>query len=64
MNMYWDGIEFEIPQFNGLDWYRIIDTSLPSPDDIVDREQQVKISDNHYIVTGRSVVVLITREST
>ena len=64
MNMFWDAIDFDIPQFDGLDWYRLIDTSLPSPDDIVDRGQQVKISDNHYIVTGRSVVVLFSRAST
>ena len=30
-NMYWDGIEFEIPKVDGLQWYQAIDTSLPFP---------------------------------
>ena len=45
MNMYWDAIDFEIPQFDGLNWYRAIDTSLRSPEDIVDYDQQVIIND-------------------
>ena len=64
MNMYWDAIDFEIPQFDGLSWYRSIDTSLRSPEDIVDYDQQVKINDGRYVVTGRSVVVLLSRETT
>jgi glycogen operon protein len=64
MNMYWDAIDFEIPQFDGLDWYRSIDTSLRSPEDIVDYDQQVKINDQRYVVTGRSIVVLLSRETT
>ena len=34
MNMFWDAIDFDIPQFDGLYWFRLIDTSLPSPDDM------------------------------
>ena len=60
-NMYWDGIEFEIPEVPGLSWYRVIDTSLPSPNDIVTPEQQIAIDGNSYVVTGRSIVVLTSR---
>ena len=60
-NMYWEGVEFQIPQATGLKWYRAIDTSLPSPNDISPRDQQVAINDNSYVVTGRSIVVLASR---
>ena len=63
-NMYWDACEFEIPQASGLRWYRAIDTALPSPDDIRPRDQQIAIDDSTYLVTGRSVVVLASRETT
>jgi glycogen operon protein len=60
-NMYWDGIEFEIPQVKGLGWYRVIDTSLAAPDDITEPEKQIAINEKSYVVTGRSIVVLVSR---
>ena len=62
-NMHWEAVSFEIPQFDGLEWFRSIDTSLPSPEDIVDPDKYVEINDSNYLVTGRSVVVLVTKES-
>jgi glycogen operon protein len=62
-NMYWDGIEFDIPKVDGLQWYRAIDTSLPSPNDISPLEQQIAVQDSSYVVTGRSIVVLASRAS-
>jgi glycogen operon protein len=62
-NMYWDGVEFEIPQASGLRWYRAIDTALPTPNDIQPPEQQVAIDGSTYLVTGRSIVVLASRET-
>jgi glycogen operon protein len=63
-NMYWDALEFEIPQVEGLRWYRSIDTALPSPNDIATLENQIPINDNTYTLTGRSVVVLASRAIT
>ena len=62
-NMHWDAVSFELPQIEGLKWMRAIDTSLPTPEDIVDQENYVEILDSNYMLTGRSVVVLITKES-
>ena len=62
-NMHWDAVSFQIPQIDGLKWVRSIDTSLPSPQDIVDPENYVDISSSDYLLTGRSVVVLVTKES-
>jgi hypothetical protein len=42
---------------------RSIDTSLPSPEDILDPENYIEISDSNYLLTGRSVVVLVSQES-
>ena len=63
-NMFWDAIEFEIPQISGLAWYRSIDTALPSPQDIASPDQQVAVQGNSYLVTGRSIVTLVSRAST
>jgi glycogen operon protein len=63
-NMYWDALEFEIPQVEGLRWYRSIDTALPSPNDIATLENQIPINDNTYTLSARSVVVLASRAIT
>jgi glycogen operon protein len=60
-NMYWEALDFEIPKVNGLRWYRAIDTSLPSPNDISLVEDQVPIDESTYTLTARSVVVLASR---
>jgi glycogen operon protein len=63
-NMHWEALEFEIPQIDGLKWYRSIDTSLASPNDISLFEDQIPINDPTYTLTSRSVVVLISRAIT
>ena len=63
INMHWDSVSFDIPQNKGLCWERSIDTSLPSPQDIVDPEDYVEISETNYILTGRSVVILVSKET-
>ena len=60
-NMFWDAVEFQLPQISGLTWYCAIDTALPSPDDIRAPEQQPRIEGSSYVVTGRSVVALVSR---
>jgi glycogen operon protein len=56
---------FEIPQIEGVSWKRVIDTSLPSPSDIitdgdVDKGLAVGIEGGEYLVNGHSVVVLVS----
>ncbi len=62
VNAYWEPLSFELP----LDargavgaWRRWIDTSLESPEDIVDPERAPAISSARYRVEARSVVVLV-----
>jgi glycogen operon protein len=61
MNMHWEAVEFEVPQFAGLTWRRTIDTAQPTPLDILPLEEAPIFSNNKYLVTGRSIVALTTR---
>ena len=59
LNAYWESLEFELPKLNdGNSWRRWVDTSLPSPADIVPWEQAPAIAIETYRVADRSVVLL------
>ena len=58
INMHWDPVRVVLPHSrSGRLWRRAIDTSLPSPDDIVDRSTQEPCVDDAYVLVPRSVVV-------
>ena len=62
-NSYWESLEFQLPQAykNGKnDWYRLIDTSLESPDDICLWSKAARISGNTYRMHPRSIVFLFS----
>jgi glycogen operon protein len=62
LNGYWEPLEFELPdetQAHGNPWRRWIDTSLESPEDIVDWPTAPTASGRTYRVGPRSVVVLM-----
>jgi glycogen operon protein len=65
-NAYWEPLAFELPPLaEGVDaWHRWIDTSLNSPDDIVDWRTSPPVSGKMYRVGERSVVVLINATGT
>ena len=63
LNMSWEDLEFEIPPLVGRTWARAIDTSLPSPKDITAPGKEAPVSGDTYRVSGRSVVVLISRDA-
>lgn len=60
-NMYWEELEFEVPQLENRKWYRVVDTSEPSPTDVVEPGREIAMSGNTYLLKDRSVVVLISR---
>ena len=63
LNGYWEPLEFELPgeQDAGKNpWRRWIDTSLESPDDIVDWPSAPIVTGRTYRAGRRSVVVLIS----
>jgi glycogen operon protein len=61
-NAYWDPLDFELPDSaNGrqVKWRRWIDTSLDSPDDIVEWRDAPPIAGYLYHIESRTVAVLI-----
>jgi isoamylase len=60
-NGYWEVLEFELPPATPqAPWLRLIDTSLDSPQDIVDRQGAPLVTTRTYQAGPRSVVVLRT----
>jgi glycogen operon protein len=57
MNAYWEPLEFELPPIAGP-WKRWIDTSLPSPQDIVEWQRAPAVAGTTYRTGARSVVTL------
>jgi glycogen operon protein len=61
LNMYWDALEFEVPVVLKRQWYRVVDTARPSPDDIVEEAAQQPVQGQRVRVEGRSILVLLSR---
>jgi isoamylase len=62
LNAYWEPLDFELPaekDAGGNPWRRWIDTSLESPQDIIDWPSAPIVSDRTYRAGPRSFVVLI-----
>jgi isoamylase len=59
LNAYWESLEFELPSLGDHDvWHRWIDTSLDSPDDIVEWWAAPNVTSRAYLAGPRSVVGL------
>ena len=58
VNAHWQPLPFRVQEGRAATWGRVIDTSLPSPADIVDPGNEVPLSSLEYEVAPRSVVVL------
>jgi len=64
MNAYWEALEFELPAVRDRSeegWCRWVDTSLDTPEDIVEWNAAPTVPGNIYRAGARSVVVLIAR---
>ncbi|MBL8134626.1 MAG: glycogen debranching protein GlgX [Anaerolineae bacterium] len=60
INAYWEPIRFELPPLQaGERWSRIVDTSLPPPNDFCERGKHAIIDANEYIANDHTVVVLL-----
>ena len=62
VNAYWEPLRFQVPGASPVTagaWRRWIDTSLPSPDDIVDWEHAPELADASYLVQPRSIAFLV-----
>jgi glycogen operon protein len=54
-----DDRSFQILEPGDRPWRRVIDTSRPAPQDILDPGQEQELSADRYRVNSRSVVVLL-----
>jgi len=63
LNAYWEPLEFELPpgSEDGETWRRWIDTSLESPEDIMEWQDAPVVSEQSYRAGPRCVIVLIAR---
>jgi glycogen operon protein len=59
MNMYWEPLEFEVPQRSGPAWKVAIDTSEASPGDVPDQAARAAVIGRVLTVPDRSVIVLV-----
>jgi isoamylase len=61
INAYWEELIFTVQEGQAGDWLRVVDTSLPGPDDICEAGCEVHLADLRYTVGPRSIVVLVKR---
>ena len=51
-----------LPRLAGVEWLRIIDTSLPEGEDFVEPGQEILLDpQDYYLPNGRSTVLLLGR---
>jgi glycogen operon protein len=58
MNAHWNDRDFTVPGEQARPWRRVVDTSRPSPEDIVEPGSDPRLEAASYLVRARSVVVL------
>jgi isoamylase len=61
VNAWWEPLTFQLPPADGgqEQWHRWIDTSRPSPDDIVPPDEAPVVENGEWTVPGRSLTVLL-----
>src|SRR5579871_6248628 len=57
INAYWEDLSFHIQEGTPSEWTRIVDTALPTPNDVSDTSEPLRTLS--YLVAARSVVVLL-----
>lgn len=63
LNMFSLGLDFELPQVEGRQWWKAIDTAQPSPADILEPGNETLVDGNLCHAHGHSVVVLLSKPS-
>lgn len=59
INAYWEDLFFTVQEGAAQDWWRVIDTGLPSPEDFREPGQERLLRSFAYQVKARSIVVLL-----
>jgi isoamylase len=61
INAFWQELTFKVQEGQASDWYRVVDTSLPGPQDFCEPGTEAHLQDLEYAVHPRSTVVLIRK---
>jgi isoamylase len=61
INAYWQDLEFNIQEGRPAEWRRVVDTSLPSPQDFSEPGTEPVLQTLAYRVKARSIVVLLRK---
>ncbi len=64
VNAWWNGLHITIPsvpESTNAHWYRLVDTSLPAPDDIYGPNDKLCPIGHNYYIQPRSILVLIAK---
>jgi len=61
INAYWEDLSFTVQEGAVQDWRRVIDTSLPSPEDFCEPGQEQILRSLRRQVKARSIVVLLRK---
>jgi glycogen operon protein len=59
INACWEDLIFTIQEGRVEEWRRVVDTSLPSPEDIAEPGKGSPLSSLQHVVRARSIVVLL-----
>ncbi len=62
LNMYWDALDFEVPEVPGRAWVKVVDTAAEPPHDFADPGRAERLDGPTCSVQGRSIVVLVNTE--
>jgi glycogen operon protein len=59
---HWEDAEFELPGIGPRQWFRLVDTALPSPQDIAEEGLEYPLlSQESYPVKARSVAIFVSK---
>lgn len=62
VNAYWEPLAFDLPLLSaGHLWRRVVDTSLPTPNDFAEPSAEPIVTTSRYLTQPRSVVILLAR---
>jgi glycogen operon protein len=61
-NAYTEPLTFELPEIGEREWFRLVDTAQPSPNDIAEEGQEFPLlSQDSYSVQSRSVAIFMAK---
>jgi glycogen operon protein len=61
VNAYWKGLRYQVPDPKGKHWYKVVDTSLEAPDDLIMAGHGQPCKNKYIRVPDRSITILIAQ---